>query len=286
MSETRKPGRTFFQGKRRLAVALTLVLAGGQANALSPEHEVRRLMLATETAVENGSWGEAGDYLNRLQNLDAEKPADYLYFRGRVMYEAGHLNEARQALEQYVSTSGDGGEHYDEALELITSVEKAQKNASVLPEPAQQNRVAIIEPAGEQSLESLRRLYLTNSDAAALEAHLNSLLALNGWREDHRLVRASTPADVEYKVFSGQGEVHIQESRNTLSGQRQVSTEVLSVYGISPQVRWDCDAGLDACWIYDPRDGSRLMQLGADRDQASEAARTLGRLIKVLQKPS
>lgn len=286
MSVTSKTGRAFFRGEKRLAVALALLITAGSASALPPEHEVRRLMLATETAVQNGEWREAGEYLNRLQALDVDKPYDYQYFRGRVMLEAGQLNEARQALEQYVSSAGNDGDHYDEALELITDVENAQRRSSTMPEPGQQaERVAIIEPADGQSLASLRRLYLANSNTEALAAHLNSQISANGWRADHRVVRSGTPADIEYRVSSGPGEVHIQESRLMVSGERQVSAEPLPVFGVSPLVRWDCDGGLNTCWIYDPRDGSRLMQLGANRELAREAARTLGRLIKELQNP-
>lgn len=286
MSVTRKTGRAFFRGEGRLAVALALLITAGSASALPPEHEVRRLMLATETAVQNGDWLEAGEYLNRLKVLDADKPDDYQYFRGRVMLEAGQLNEARQALEQYVSSAGTDGAHYDEALELITDVESAQRHTSTASAPGQQaERVAVIEPAEGQSLASLRRLYLANSNTEALAAHLNSQVSANGWREDHRLVRAGTPADIEYRVSSGPGEVYIQESRLMVSGQRQVATETLPVFGVNPLVRWDCDGGLNSCWIYDPRDGSRLMHLGANREQAREAARTLGRLIKELQNP-
>jgi hypothetical protein len=53
------------------------------------------------------------------------------------------------------------------------------------------------------------------------------------------------------------------------------------VFGVNPQVRWDCQS--DTCWIYDPRNGERLMQLAGNADRASEIARNLGRLIRTLQ---
>lgn len=288
MSVSRMKGRIFFRRYRWVPVVLATALLAAEALALPPEHEVRRLMLATETAVQDGNWGEAGEYLNRLQAIEANKPADYLFYRGRVMYEAGHLNEARSALEQYVSASGSEGRHYNDALELITDVERAQRRSiNGVNQVTDREPVAVIEPAGEESLENLRRLYLTDSDTTALTTHLNSLLELNGWREDRRIVRTGSAADVEYRIATGNGEVRIQESRLASgSGQRQVSTEVLSVYGISPLVRWDCDVTSDTCWIYDPRDGSRLLQLGNDRTQTRDAARTLGRLIKTLQNPA
>ena len=122
---------------------LASLLMAGQVSALEPEHETRRLMLATEEAVSSESWGEAGEYLNRLQQLEGEKPANYFYFRGRVMLESDHYNEAQAALEKYVSLAGSEGEHYTDALKLITNVEKARQqegasaknNGSIDPEP-------------------------------------------------------------------------------------------------------------------------------------------------------
>ncbi len=282
MSVTSFAVRTLFQG-----TVLASVLWVASAAALPPEHEVRRLMLATEAAVSEAKWGEAGEYLNRLQALEAAKPADYLYYRGRVMFEAGHYNEARSALEQYISASGAEARHYNAALQLITELEKAQRAAgNGVDTAANGEPVAVIEPVGDESLQSLRRLYLTNSDASALTIHVNSLLELNGWRQNRGAVLDGSPPDIQYKVAAGNGEIRIQQSVAPRSaGPRQVSTEALSVYGVNPVVHWDCEPATQTCWIYDPRDGSRLMQLGHDREKTRDAARTLGRLIKALQNP-
>ena len=161
---------------------LASLMMAGQVSALEPEHETRRLMLATEEAVSAESWGEAGEYLNRLQQLEGGKPANYFYFRGRVMLESDHYNEAQAALEKYVSLAGSEGEHYTDALKLITNVEKARQqeganstnNGAGDPDP-----VAIIEPASEQSLGKLRELYLVDSNADALVIHANTLLDLS-----------------------------------------------------------------------------------------------------------
>src|SRR5690554_4291858 len=73
------------------------------AQALPPEHEVQRLMLAVKDAVSAERWNEAADYLNRLQRIEEAKPADYHFFRGQVMAQSGHYNEARSALETYIA---------------------------------------------------------------------------------------------------------------------------------------------------------------------------------------
>ncbi|KAA1171318.1 hypothetical protein FWJ25_17025 [Marinobacter salinexigens] len=270
----------------RSLVLATMVMAG-QAHALAPEHETRRLMLATEEAVSSEKWNEAAEYLNRLQVLEGEKPAEYFYYRGRVMFQAGHLNEAQSAFEHYVGQTGAEGSHYQESLKLITEIEKTRKaNASAAqPGTGKGGRVAVIEPAGQQSLESLRKLYLANSDLEALTLHLNSLLGVAGWRQDQGVVQLDRPADIGYQVNVSGSTINVQETRRDTSGVVR-KTQPLSVYGVNPQVEWSCEPAAGACWVYDPRDGSRLLQLALGRDQAREIAHTLGRVIKQLQTAS
>jgi hypothetical protein len=272
---------------RQLMRGLVLVsaLLAGQASALAPEHEVRRLMLATEEAVAVDNWGEAGEYLNRLQNLDGNKPVDYFYYRGRVMYQASHLNEAQSALEEYVSKAGIDGQHYKEALTLITSVEKAKKNRALTPKRAEgeTGKIAVIEPSGDRKLASLRKLYLTDTDKEALALHLNSLLGVAGWRQDRAIIQVDKPADIEYRISTTNNTISVQEIRRSTENRIVRKTESIPVFGINPQVEWDCESSVTTCWVYDPRDGSRLMQLAFERNRAQEIASTLGLLIRNLQ---
>ena len=270
-----------------LGAALASVLLAGPALALAPEHETRRLMLATEEAVVAENWGEAAEYLDRLQQLEGEKPDDYYFYRGRVMLQSSHLNEAQSALETYVSQAGAEGAHYQESLQLITSIEKTRRQNAVAPQAAGESEpVAVIEPAGEGRVESLRKLYLADSDREALILHINSLLELAGWRRDQAVVRLDRPADVEYRLGTQGDEIQVQEIRRAEDGRILRSTEPMSVFGINPQVEWRCEAAVSTCWVYDPRDGSRLLQLAANRERVQEIAETLGQLIRTLQLPS
>jgi len=265
---------------------IAAMLFSGSASALEPEHEMQRLMLATEAAVEAKNWGEASEYLNRLQQMEAEKPANYLYYRGRVMLESGFLNEAKSALEGYVSKAGAEGEHYTDALTMITQVEKARQNNQAGSQGSgnsNSEQVAIIEPAGEESLQKLRELYLADSDAEALVMHLNALLDNAGWRPDERIRRLDRPADVVYEVNRMNGSLNIQEARREGDGRILRTTESLNVFGVNPSVDWDCEPAASACWIYDPRDGSRMMRLAENQGVVSEIARTLGQLIRTMQ---
>ncbi|MBJ6138471.1 hypothetical protein [Marinobacter litoralis] len=271
-------------------LVLSCSLVGvGHAQSLEPEHEIRRLMLATEEAVSAERWSEAGEYLNRLQVMKGEKPAEYLYYRGRAMLQAKHFNEARSALEGYVSRVGADGKHYQQSLKLITDIEKQSKaNARALVEGnvVVKEPVAVIEPAGEEGLASLRKLYLAKTDREALTIHLNALLDANGWRKDKTVVRLDRPADIQYRVTINDSELTVQQVRREIDGTLVRKTSPLPVYGVNPQPRWDCEAVVGACWIYDPRDGSRLFQLAHNPAKVSEIARTLGRLIRNLQQGS
>lgn len=275
----------------RLGLALVLVsgLWAGSAGALAPEHEMRRLMLATEEAVKAGNWGEAGEFLNRLQQLEGKKPVDYFFYRGQVMLQAGHLNEAQSALEAYVTQAGSDGSHYQAALKLITEVERARKSragAASQVAAGEAPKIAVIEPAGGQSIAALRQLYLADSDREALTLHLNSLLDVAGWRKDRTVVRLDKPADVSYRVATRGSTISIQEIRREPGSQVVRTTETLDVFGVNPLIEWDCESAVASCWVYDPRDGSRLLQLAMDREQARDVARTLGQLIRHLQAPN
>lgn len=283
MKTRRLPGRRISMG---LMLTCALTLQAGVAQALAPEHEIRRLMLATEEAVMAENWSEAGEYLNRLRAMEGEKPPEYFYYRGRAMLQANHLNEARSALEQYITLAGAKGAYYQQSLKLITDIEKANRaSMRALAEGSAGTRepVAVIEPAGGHDLKTLRQLYLADTDREALVIHLNTLLDAVGWRRDKTVVRLDRPADKQYELGLDNGNISILDINRNPDGTTVRKTVSLPVFGVNPQLRWDCEPVVGACWVYDPRDGSRLFQLAENRDQAQEIARALGQLIRNLQ---
>jgi hypothetical protein len=269
------------------ALIVCVVLYAGSAMALPAEHEIRRLMLATEQALTAENWDDASEYLGRLQQLDGERPVDFYFYRGRVMQKSELFNEAQASLEAYVTRAGKEGQYYTQSLERITEIEKLRKDravAAVTNNPAvlSQPRIATIEAAGGQSAADLKKLYLADSEEQALLMHLNSVLQLSGWREDKAFVQLNQPADIRYQVEKHSGSLLIQQIIRQ-QGTMLRKSQQIDVYGISPLVKWDCEPSLATCWVYDPRDGSRLFQLGANQGQAEDIARTLGRLIRNLQ---
>ncbi len=150
------------------ALAAGILLYAGCAMALPPEHEIRRLMLATEQAIASESWGDASEYLGRLQQLDGERPVDFQFFRGRVMQKSDLLNEAQTAFEAYVTRAGKKGQYYQQALERITEVEKLRKDRALAAVTSSEAvppkaKIATIESAGPQSPADLKNLYLADN---------------------------------------------------------------------------------------------------------------------------
>lgn len=272
--------------KQALSAALLLLCSYSTFLwALPPQDEMRRLVLATQQAVQAQRWDDAARYLNHIEALKVDKkPAEYLFLRGEVMYHAGQLNEAKDALDAYVVAAGEKGDHYTKSLEMITAIDEAQRTDSATPA---QKPVATIKPAGEEeNLSQLEKLYLTSSPRDALIAHLNSILATHAWTGDQRIRKPNARQGIRYHISAGgSGRLLIQKTRYDEQGQAAVSLSTMQVYGVSPLVREDCLSTLPECWVYDPRDDSPLFRMAGDADAAGQAAQTLGELIRQMQHP-
>lgn len=256
---------------------------GLSAADLPPQHEVRRLIIAVDSAIAEERWSDASRFLNRLQGLDAEKPDDYQYFRGRVMLQAGQLNEAQSALEAYVTRAGAEGDYYDQALQLITQVEEERRLQPERVDPASEN-VAVIEPAQRIDVDALKSLYLKDSDQAALAAHVNSLLGQAEWQPGP-VIRQEPEESIRYQVDVGSDrELVIQEIVRGKGEGPRLSTRKVSVFGVNPAVSHACVEAENSCWLYDPRNQSRWLRLVNRPELAGDTAKAMSELIRTLQK--
>ncbi|MDX5299439.1 MAG: hypothetical protein LPK85_10885, partial [Gammaproteobacteria bacterium] len=118
-----------------LGMVLWGLLQAVPAQALPPEHEMRRLTQAADQAVAEGRWDMAADYLIRLDALNVEPEPEYYYLRGMVMYHAGQVAEARAAFEAFVVRTEPSTPRYRDALNMITQVEALQARQAQQPEP-------------------------------------------------------------------------------------------------------------------------------------------------------
>ena len=265
-----------------MAVVACGWLGSAWAQGLPVKDEMQRLMLATRKAVTQQRWDDASRYLTQLQNLKIKKPVAYLFLRGEVMFHDGQYDEARAALNEYVVKAGEKAKHYDKALELITSVDEAQRKQASQPT---EKTVATIKPAGNDEIKRLEKLYLTDSPRKALLTYLNGQLDLHAWRGGGKVIRLQSRSGVRYRLSADDnGKLLVRTTRFKKGGQSIVTMSSMDVFGINPEVTDDCDTRLHSCWVHDPRDGSRWLRLGPDPDAAADIAGALTRLIQVMQR--
>lgn len=270
------PNRFFFWG--RVAALLLLGLFHCAVSALPLEHEQRRLLMATDNAVKEARWDDAAGYLSRLEALGDQQVLEYHYLRGRVMAQQGKALEAKASLETFVMGADVESERYREALALITRLE-SQPVTPVAAEP-----VALIEPARPDTAGKAQSVAKGSGSQGLLE-QVNQQLEQLAYRTG-KVVRLDQLPVVQYVFgFGGAGELTVRESRLAGTGIPESVIRTLSVYGVSPVIRLNCQAQEQGCWLYDPRDGSRWLQVTGRVSDAELLARRIGQLIRSIQTP-
>ncbi|TVP53895.1 MAG: hypothetical protein EA349_12855 [Halomonadaceae bacterium] len=276
-----------------LTTGLLVALSMPATASLSLEDESQRLLMATETAVAEGRWGVAMDYMNRLLRKEqVTLPPDFYFLRGRIMEEAGQPREARQAYGRYVSSAGREGDMYQTALRRITVIEEQErqrgdKSEQFGREPRGGNGEAMavtLEAAGADEVAQLKALYLTDDPVEALIEHANSLLGLHAWEGPSRVVVRQPDRGLHYRLRLDDTSLQLRTREVDDSGNARVSVTRLNVFGINPRVGTECYREESACWIADPRDGSRWLKLAENRAAATETARVISLLLREIQK--
>ena len=114
--------------------ALGLMLAAGiggpslAAQGLPPAIEADRLLLQAEQQMQDEDFGAALETLDRIIALQTEHnlelPPTFWFSHARVAMGAGLSEEVMASTIRYLEVTGQGGEHYVEALELFNRAER------------------------------------------------------------------------------------------------------------------------------------------------------------------
>ncbi len=98
------------------------------AQGLPPAIEADRLLLQVEQQMQDEDFGAALETLDRIIALQTEHnlelPPAFWFSHARVAMGAGLSEEARASAIRYLQVTGQGGEHYVEALELLNQAER------------------------------------------------------------------------------------------------------------------------------------------------------------------
>lgn len=255
------------------------------ASGLPAEHESVRLMLAVEAAVEGESWERAAQQLGQLQALDVGLPEAYYFYQGLVLFKRDNFPEAQKHLEQYVILAGSKGKHYPAALQLITRIEEAlaKPKPAAETEPAAKTASAITSVRGEDYIQSLQKIYLTDNPVQALVMQVNSLLSAHAW-SGSRVKKQNDRSGVVYSIEAKERDILVQEKRFE-NGQVLLKVVKLNVLGIDPFLRSECSIDESVCWIYDPvATHQRWIVIDRDELAVKELTDALSKLIVRLQR--
>jgi len=266
---------------RYLLILLVLVQVWAiNAANLAPEHELQRLLIVAKESLDANDNEQARSTLNKIDQLGIDPGIDYFYFLGQLEANTGNRGTAKAALINYVNQAGKEGEYYQRALRLITSVENEVEDQATKPASVDMGDVLVSE--GDEYINRLQRLYLTNQPIQALTEHVNSILAENVYVPG-RIRRPGTNEGLIYKVSTNSIQELVVQESDYRSERPGHSMQRLPVFGVDPYINSDCDSISRSCWLYHPLDQRRWITIAERPAALAELSKALTQLIRQLQ---
>ena len=278
--------------KRLLLPILFAMMPTGKLLALPADAEADRLVLAAEEKITQQDFEGARSYLERVGPLKTEPRPVYYFLFGQVLLRDGSLEQAEKHLNNYVTKAGREGEHYDDALRLLTQIEELRtSHQEVTAKREPQDIKAIGLDAGDSEGkaydEQVLRLFPARTLRDALVMQVNSLLQSWVYMEGKIKNPDLSPRESFRVSLSGSNDIVVTRSSidpAAAGGQAQLSTQRLGVLGVNPYVTYRCSNTSDSCVIRDPVNGDTWMRIAYDESGARELSTALTRLIKALQR--
>lgn len=268
-----------------LTTALLLCLLTSAAIALKPSHEADRLILAAEEAIAANSYSQAAEHLNKARQLGISLPAEYDFFYGKLLQQRDEPTRARTHLENYADQAGSSGEHYREALSLITQIEQ-QRGGSRQANGASSEGTAELSWADNQQqyVEQIQALYKSSDPSKALIQHINSLLKFYAYGDERIIAASRMGSPSRHRIHtSDRGEI-ISFSKFGIAEDEPFRENRFTVYGIDPYVEHQCSPSSANCWVLHPVTSERWLQIVQNEEVAAELSKAFSQLIKRMQK--
>lgn len=273
-----------------LLMALTVVPA---AFALPADIEADRLVLAAQERIAQQDFDGAKAYLARVAPLKVEPCPVYHFLYGEVLLHEGDLDAADTQLGQYVTKVGRKGDHYDEALNMITQIEEQQQSRQDVANDGTGGRdlkslgIEASDDVGKAYDAKVSALFMTKDVKKALVLQINSLLKSYPYLEG-RVKNLATSDRETYSVSVEKPsellvtKTQVNRSRN--NGQAEISVSKINVFGVNPFVSYRCSNVADNCVVRNPVSGDEWIRIADDESGARELSTALTRLIKALQR--
>lgn len=112
-------------------IALCLLQTAQAQSPLPPKMEAERQMMAASQAMRDGDWKEAVRAFEAVEATGyGPLPEVFGFSFGNALGEAGEHERAKERLLNYLSTYGEQGKYYTQAMEQLNAVEKRQRDAT------------------------------------------------------------------------------------------------------------------------------------------------------------
>lgn len=137
----------------------------------------------------------------------------------------------------------------------------------------------------QQYLDSIMQLQAVQDERSALLAQINLLLKehalLSGYQVGYR-----NPQDIVYSIsVVKHGELSIREQTRTVqTGQLQVRSRTINVFGMSSSFGYDCFANKVDCIITHSGSSTPLLRIARQPNIAQELAQALSYLVRDMQR--
>ncbi|GAB1261880.1 hypothetical protein [Aurantivibrio plasticivorans] len=252
--------------------------------ALRPSHEADRLILAAEQAFDNGSPQRAAEHLEKARQLGISLPPEYDYFYGKLLIQRGDTSDARRHLERYADTVGRDGEHYRDALKLITKADGNTRAAPSNKKMGEEKSEIAWSDGSAQYIAKIEQLHGTGSSRDALNGHINNLLRFYAYDTSNIVAASRLGTTSNHKLSTTQSGDVISINRFGNKEKQRYDEDRFSVYGVNPYIEYKCTSATNSCWLYHPVSGDRWLQIVNNQEIAEELAKAVTNLIRQMQK--
>lgn len=272
---------------RAASMACALAAVSQSAVALPEAIEMDRYLLAAGSYLEENRLDQVAVYLEKIEALSVKPPALYHYYKAQILRSKGDKAQERLALEDYVSTAGQSGKHYEQSLVRITELEEGLKKPS--KEKAKVNDAALLsafskdrQAASDRYAAKLKALYLKKSFNDALVEHINTLLATHQYT-GKRMQTSQDTHQLTYSISVANGNSILVVEKDRREAPERLTTNKTNVYGQNAFLKHECDYAKAMCVVKKPDLYTDWMTLSYDEEAVKEITMALSHLIQNLQ---
>ena len=268
--------------------------------------ELDRYLVEARQLIEQEEFSEAKVWLNKAHNLDVALPPDFYYLNGKYLFSAERYKDAEISIIEYLNHTGRLGRYYNDALAVITALEKQstalnQQNGIPRDENVEEKPVSQLDEksVAEQTdtqeaqiekqelalIDRIKKFTEKKSGPSAqnpyqiIQDSINKLLRENAIFERYGV---DVPTLV-YSVKAGYGDMLvITRSEDGMEG-LQVASHNVTIKSIPEKLESECSWQEQRCWISHPLNNQRWLEINYSEEAKETLVASMEGLINTMR---